>query len=120
MRIFALLCASIAVLWLGCAIAGRPGVEVEIVNRSARDLKDAEARFGDHVCRWGSVARKTSASYMYYPHPITSGVNLRWWEEGRGQRSEAIDLIGIYHQGRAGRLAFIVTDEGATATFHAK
>jgi hypothetical protein len=57
---------------------------------------------------------------MYYPHPITPGVTLRWWEEGRGQRSETLDLTGIYHQGRSGKLTFIVADEGATATFRAK
>jgi hypothetical protein len=97
-----------------------PDVEVEIVNKSSRDLKDAEVVFGEYVCHWGIAVRTASKSYMYYPHPITTDAVLRWQEEERDQRTERLDLRQIYPARAVGRLTFVVLDEGAKASFRSK
>ena len=121
MRALAFISVLMALFSVGCGSVARvPDVDVEIVNRSSRDLKNAEAKFGEHVCQWGIVGRTFSAGYVLYPHPITEAAELRWWEEGRGQRSEKIDLRSVYPKGSAGRLTFSVSDEGVNANFTPK
>lgn len=94
----------------------RPAVEVEIVNRSSRDLENAEARFGDYACKWGSVLKGTSASYMYYPHPISDQVVLHWHAEG-SRRMEMLDLGKVYPRRKPGRLTFTVYDDRVAVSF---
>lgn len=89
-----------------------------MVNQSARDLENAEARFGDHVCKWGSVVKTASKSYMYYPHPITAQMELHW--DAAGHRVEKIDLSKIYPRGKSGRLTFTVYDDRVEVNFREK
>jgi hypothetical protein len=110
--------AMSVLLCIGCAtLAVRPDVDVEVVNSSSRDLSNAEVHFGEHICGWGSVIRGASKGYGFYPHPITADAVLRWWEEGRGQRSENLDLRTVYSRGAAGRLTFTISDSGVKASY---
>lgn len=92
-------------------------VEVEIVNQSSRSLENTLARFGGYECKWGYVGK--SASYMFYPHPITAQTELHWDDEGK-HRMEKIDLSKIYPAGKSGRLTFTVFDGRVEATFREK
>lgn len=94
-------------------------VDVEIINRSSRDLKNARARFGDHDCLWGTVIKAATKGYGFYPHPITSTTELIWDEDGR-QRLERIDLSHTYVSGKSGRLTFTIYDDRVDVSFRGK
>ena len=96
--------------------AMRPEVEVEMSNKSSRDLENAEALFGEYTCRWGWVVKATSASYMYYPYPITAKAELRWDAAGK-HHVENVDLRKIYQDGKSGRLTFTVYDDRVEVHF---
>jgi len=81
----------------------KPDVDVEIVNHSMRRLENAQARFGEHICKWGWVIKR--AGYGFYPHRITENAELSWDDEGK-HKVENIDLRTIYPPGRSGRLTF--------------
>jgi len=107
------------VLLLGCdtdGLTSMPKIEVEIINHSTRELEYAVARFGKYDCKWGRVGKTFSASYMFYPHPITSDAELHW-DEPNGLRMEKIDLRKIYPPGKSGRLTFTVYDDRVEVTF---
>lgn len=113
-------CLFFCILLAGCinsGLAGAPKMEVEIVNHSARSLENAVVRFGSNDCRWGSVGK--SASYLFYPHPITPEAELHWDEDGK-HRMEKLDLKKIYPKGKSGRLTFIVHDGRVEVTFREK
>ncbi len=99
--------------------AMRPVVEVEMVNQSSHDLENAEARFGEHICKWGWVVKAASKSYMHYPHPITPEALLHW-DERQGRRLERIDLSKTYPRGKSGRLTFTVYDDRVVTSFREK
>jgi hypothetical protein len=94
-------------------------MEVEIDNQSSRALENTQARFGDNVCKWGHVGKKYSASYMFYPHPITAKTELHWDENGK-HRVEKLDLSNIYSAGKSGRLTFTVYDGHVEVSFREK
>lgn len=120
MKPYYLLPWLICVLLTGCSSSGfaavRPKVEVEIINKSARDMENAHATFGEYVCKWGSVIKSTSKGYMYYPHPITVESELHWDEDGK-HRMEKLDLRKIYQRGKSGRLSFTVYDGRVGVSF---
>jgi hypothetical protein len=97
----------------------KPAVEVEMVNESSGDLEYAEAQFGDYVCKWGFVMRATSASYMYYPHPITTQTELHWDAAGI-HRTQKLDLSKVYPPGKSGRLTFTVYEDRVVVDFQEK
>ncbi len=114
-----LLSCLLCILLMTCGCRGLvlvPRIEVEVVNQSAGGLDNAEAYFGDYRCRWGRVGKTFSASYMFYPHPITPKAELHWDEEGK-HRIEMLDLSKIYPPGSSGRLTFTVYDGRVEATF---
>ncbi len=99
--------------------AGRPEVDVEIVNQSSRDLKNALVRFGEFECRWGSVGKALSAGYGFYPHPITQKAELHWDENGK-HRTQKLDLSSVFKRGKSGRLTFTVSDDRVDVKFTEK
>lgn len=113
-------------LWLICALlaacggsglaAMKPEIDVEIVNKSSRDLGNAEVRFGERVCGWGSVGKTFTKIYLFYPHPITAQAELHWYESG-GHRLEKLDLSKTYPTGKSGRLTFTVYDGRVEVNF---
>jgi len=118
MRLDVVLLVGLSMLLCACGnnrLFAKPLIEVEIVNDSAVNLENAEARFGEHICRWGIVVRNKSASYMSYPHPITDRVELHW--DSRGHRMHVIDLSNTYMRGKSGRLTFTVSDDRVEAIF---
>jgi hypothetical protein len=123
MKLGSLVIGCLFVLVAACGNSGlvgvKPALEVEIVNQSSGDLENAEARFGDHVCRWGAVVKNASASYMYYPHPITTHAEVHWDAAG-GHRIEKLDLSEIYPRGKSGRLTFAVYDDRVEVNFRKK
>jgi hypothetical protein len=94
----------------------RPEVDVEIINRSSRDLENATARFGQHACGWGWVIRNATKGYGFYPHPITAEAKLHWDQEGK-HRVETLDLRKTYPPGKSGRLTFTVYDDRVEVSF---
>ena len=101
----------------GSGIAARKlEVDVEIINQSSRDLKNAKARFGDYACEWGWVIKTATKGFGFYPHPITAETELDWDEEGM-HRVERIDLRKIYPSGKSGRLTFTVYDGRVEVSF---
>ena len=96
--------------------AVKPVIEVEIVNQSSRDLQNAEARFGEHACKWGFVGMKFTKSYLFYPHRITGQATLQW-DGPAGVRVEKLDLSKIYAPGKSGRLTFTVHDKRVEVSF---
>lgn len=110
----------ICVLLTACGGSGlgvvKPTVDVEIINRSSRDLENATARFGQHACGWGWVIRNATKGYGFYPHPITAEAKLHWDQEGK-HRVETLDLGNIYPAGKSGRLTFTVYDDRVEVSF---
>lgn len=110
----------LCLLLAACSSSGfvivRPKVEVEIINQSSRDMKNAHATFGEYVCIWGSVIKSTSKGYMYYPHLITAESELHWDEDGK-HRMEKLDLRKVYQRGKSGRLSFTVYDGRVEVSF---
>jgi hypothetical protein len=123
MKLPLLIIVPIFIFLFGCGAASvglmQADVQVEIANRSSRDLENAEAIFGAYTCRAGIVGKTFSAIYMSYPHPITPDTELRW-DEGAKHRVEKIDLRKIYPPGKSGRLTFTVRDGGVEASFREK
>jgi hypothetical protein len=123
MKLTPLMIGCFVVLLAACGCNGLaatgPVVEVEMYNQSSRDLENAEARFGEHICRWGWVVKTSSKSYMDYPHPVTPKVELHWDAEGT-HRVEMLDLSKIYPRGKSGRLRFIVDNDRVSVIFHEK
>lgn len=108
----------LSLLLSACGINGivmKPAIEVEIVNSSQHDLENAEARFGEHACRWGWVVKGVSKSYLSYPYPITLRAELH--RDSPAHRVDQIDLSKIYVQGKSGRLTFIVYDDRVEVTY---
>jgi hypothetical protein len=97
----------------------KPAVEVEVINRSSDDLSNAEARFGEYICKWGSLVRTASKSYMYYPHPIAAQTELHWDAAGSHQVRK-LDLSKTYPRGSSGRLTFTIYDGRVEVTFSQK
>lgn len=93
-----------------------PKVDVEVVNQSARPLQNVLARFGDHECKWGNVGK--SASYLFYPHPITAHAELHWDTQGQ-PKMQKFDLRKTYPPGKSGCLAFVIYDDRAEVSFRA-
>lgn len=114
-----LLCCLLAACGSSGLAAMKSEVDVEIINRSSRDLQDAFARFGDNDCKWGYVGRTFTAGYGFYPHPITAQTELQWDEEGK-HRMEKLDLSKIYPAGKSGRLTFTVYDGRVEVSFREK
>ena len=123
MKLNAIFVGLLCVLLVGCVshllAAVKPEVDVVIVNKSSRDLENAEAHFGDHTCRWGWVIKTATNGYGFYPHPITAQAELHWDESG-GHRVENLDLSKIYLAGKSGRLTFTVYDGRVEVTFREK
>lgn len=111
-----LLCIFLGACTGSGAIAMKPSVDVEFVNRSTRDLRNAAVHFGEHVCEWGFVGKTNTKAYLFYPHPITAKADLHWDEEGK-HRVEHLDLSKTYPPGGSGRLTFTVHDGRVEATF---
>ena len=113
----------LCLLFVGCSSHGPArivsNVEVEIVNQSSWALENASVYFGKYDCKWGHVGKTFSASYMFYPHPITAKAELHW-DEGGKHRTESLDLNQIYSVGKSGRLTFIVRDDRVEVQFHEK
>jgi len=120
MKLDALMVGFFCVLLAACGSSGllamKPAVEVEVINQSSHDLRNTEARFEDHGCKWGAVVRNTSASYMYCPYPITAQLELHW-DVATGHRAEKLDLGKIYPRGKSGRLTFTVYNDRVEANF---
>ena len=94
----------------------KPAVEVEMVNELSGELENAEARFAEYVCKWGAVVKAASASYMYYPHPITAQAELHWDASG-SHRTKKLDLSKVYGPGKSGCLTFTVYDDRVEVGF---
>lgn len=119
MKLPLLLLSVLCALLVACGSRGLgfvPKIEVEVVNRSSRDLENTEAHFGENRCRWGIVGKTFSAGYMFYPHPITAKAELHWDEAGK-HRVEHLDLSKTYPPGGSGRLTFTVHDGRVEVTF---
>jgi hypothetical protein len=120
MKLDALFAGLLYLLLVGCSSNGlaivKPEVDVEIINRSSRDLENAKAQFGDHACEWGWVIKTATKGYGFYPHPITAEAELHWDEEGK-HRVQKLDLRKIYLPGRSGRLTFMVYDDRVEVNF---
>jgi hypothetical protein len=59
-------------LLAGCSVGGlttRLEIDVEIFNRSSRDLENAKAHFGENACEWGRLVKGATAGYGFYPEP---------------------------------------------------
>jgi hypothetical protein len=95
----------------------KPQIEVEIVNQSSNNLQNALAVFGDYQCKWGNVGK--SASYLFYPHPITATAELHWDRDGK-HHVEKLSLAKTYAKGKSGCLTFIIFDDRAEARFAEK
>jgi hypothetical protein len=95
----------------------KPQIEVEIVNQSSNKLQNALAIFGDYECKWGNVGK--SASYLFYPHPITATAEVHWDRDGK-HHVEKLSLAKIYSKGKSGRLTFTIFDDRAEARFAEK
>jgi hypothetical protein len=123
MKIKTLLVGLFCLLLVGCDSSGiatvRPEIDVEIINQSSRDLENARALFGEHVCAWGWVVKAATKGFGFYPHPITEETELHWDEEGK-HRTEKVDLRNIYPPGKSGRLTFIVYDGRIEVSFREK
>lgn len=123
MNLRTLFAGLLCLLLAGCGNRGlaavKPEIDVEIINKSSRDLENAMARFGDNACEWGWVIKKATKVYGFYPHPITAKVELHWDESG-GHRVEKLDLTKIYPRGKSGRLTFTVYDERVEVSFRGK
>ena len=94
----------------------RPKADVEIINKSSRNLSNAYVKFGDKVCKWGSVIVGASKGYLLFPHPITADAELHWSVD-ENQISKTIDLRAIYSGRQSGCLTFIVFDGRVDVTF---
>jgi hypothetical protein len=110
----------LAVLLTSCGGNGirlsNPEVDVEIFNRSSRDLRESGVKFGEFMCAWGTVVRTGNAVYVFYPHPITlTAVFSALY--GTEPREEKLDLKNVYIPGKSGRLSFTVFDDRVEATF---
>jgi hypothetical protein len=120
MKSYCLLPWLICVLLTGCSSSGlaavRPKMEVEISNQSSQALDNALVNFGDYQCKWGHVGKTFSASYMYYPYPVTAAAELHWDEDGK-HRMEKLDLSKVYQRGKSGRLTFTVYDGRVEVSF---
>ncbi len=123
MRKFTLALVFIVLTLWGCSTNGnsavRSAVEVEMVNDSRQDMEKTEARFGVHVCKWGVVVSKSSASFMNFPYPITEYAELRWEVAGR-QELRRIDLREFYRSGVSGRLTFTFFGDRIDVAFREK
>jgi hypothetical protein len=97
----------------------KPAVDVEIVNKSTRDLRNSGVHFSQHVCELGNVGKTFTAIYLFYPKPITSPAELQWDESG-GHRVEKFDLSKVYSRGKAGCLTFTVYDDHVEVSFQEK
>lgn len=107
----------LALLWVGCATSSHSEVDAVMVNQSSRDLSNAEVVFGTNRCPVGTLARTATASYLFYRAPITDHANVRWWEKEHDQRSEVLDLRGIYPKDGRGRLTFTISDSGVKVSY---
>jgi len=123
MKLKQLLAGIFCVLLFGCAADGlaavKPEIDVEIINRSSRDMEKAKAHFGEYDCGWGWVIKNSTAVYAFYPHPITADVELNWDEDGK-HRVEKLDLSKIYPPGKSGRLTFTVYEGRVEVSFREK
>jgi len=123
MNLRALFAGLLCLLLAGCGSRGlaavKPEVDVEIINKSSRDLENAKARFGDYACEWGWVIKTATKGYGFYPHPITAQTELDW-DEGGKHRVEKLDLSKIYPPGKSGRLTFTVYDGRVEVSFREK
>lgn len=123
MKLYSLISGILPLFFASCGSSGltmmKPEIDVEIVNKSSRDLENAKARFGDHTCGWGWVIKSATKGYGFYPHPITAETGLSWDEPG-GHRVEKLDLRKIYPPGKSGRLTFTVYDGRAEVSFREK
>ncbi len=115
---------SISILLLvsvsGCGVMGlRPEVHVLVLNKSGIELTDTRVTFGDHVCKWGVVAKNGDVGFMFYPHPITPRVDFLWNEGGKNSKIE-VDLRDIYPPGASGRLTFIFYGDRVVPVYEKK
>lgn len=108
----------LTVLMTSCHFGRRtpPEVDVGITNQTPHVLRNAYVAFGEHKCRFGVLGSGASATYMYYPFPITSDAEVHW-EADASSRSHRIDLTNVYNKGQSGKLIFYVTDTGVSAEF---
>lgn len=104
---------------IGCAGAapGAVSTEVEVVNESAWNAREARVSFGAHECPWGVVSRGKSKSYLFFPHPITAEAVVAW-DDDRGTHRHRVDLTKVY-QKKPGRLTFALRDNEVAARFKA-
>lgn len=103
----------------GSPSAMNPAITLEIVNESSDDIRNAEVRFSESSCKWGTVVRNTSASYISYPHSISSDAEMHW-DSGGVHHNEKIDIRHIYRFGDSGDLTFTVYDSHVSAEFRQK
>lgn len=122
-RTFAAFACTAFLLLTGCSVSGlvgvKPDVDVEIYNLTSRNLMNAEVRFEKYACQWGTVAAHTSASYLFFPHLITSKSELHWDLNGE-HFVETLDLTKVYRPRSSGRLIFTIHDEKADVSFKEK
>lgn len=123
MKLNSLLVGLYCLLLVACGSHGiaimKPEVDVVIVNRSARLLENAEARFGEYACGWGLVVPGATKGFGFYPHPITAETELHWYVGGI-HRVEKIKLSKIFPKGKSGRLTFAVYDDRVEVSFRDK
>ncbi|MCF7689607.1 MAG: hypothetical protein K9M98_12600 [Cephaloticoccus sp.] len=120
MKTLGLLAGFLCSLLSGCGgsglVAMNPDIDIELINKSSKDLRNAEVHFGEKTCEWGNVGRTFTAIYLFYPHPITLHTELSW-DEGGKHRAKKVDLSKIYPPGKSGQLTFTVYDDRVEVTF---
>ena len=61
----------------------RPLVTVQFHNQTGQDLKEVELLFDAKICGFGFVPDGKYKSYLFFPHPITRTVEIRWELDGK-------------------------------------
>jgi hypothetical protein len=84
---------------------------LSIINNTGAQIREAEARFYDSVCRWGTVAPYTEATVLYFPLNFSETVELTWEESGF-KKSRTLNMPGLDPNIRSGHITFIVVEDG--------
>jgi hypothetical protein len=105
---------ALCILLAGCVSGSRPApmqVHLSIINNTGAQIREAQARFYESSCRWGTVAPYREATVLYFPLRFSKEVELTWEESGF-KKSRTLNMPPVDPDIRSGHITFTVVEDG--------
>lgn len=101
----------------GCtSLLGPPKLNVIALNKTNRELNEAEVQFGAHGFKWGYLVKNANKAVVLFPHPITPQAVVLWTDNGTPHKVK-LDLRGIYPPRASGELTFTFYEDRVVPSF---